>query len=583
MAKKPIKTTVSDADFDFELYASGALVSKEDQKKFSEVYEKSLISVVEKQIVEGVVTAITKKDVVVSLGQKSEGVIPIAEFRYHPDLKVGEKVRVFVEKQEDAFGHLVLSHKTARVHEAWDKVNAALESSEIVTGYVKCRTKGGLIVDIFGIEAFLPGSQIDVKPIKDYDIYVGKNIELRVIKVNHEFKNIVVSHKALIEAEIETQKQHIISGLEKGQILEGIVKNMTSYGVFVDLGGVDGLIHITDLSWGRIAHPEEVVKVDEKIQVVILDFDNDKKRIALGLKQLTPHPWEHLDPNLKVGDVVEGKITQLHDYGAFMEIAKGIEGLIHVSEMSWSQHLRSAQDFFKVGEVVSAKVLAIEKEEHKISLSIKQLTQDPWEGIETRFPVGSKHPATIRTYTNYGVFAELAQGVDGIIHIEDLAWGKIKHPSEIVQLGQTLEVIIVEFDKNARRLHLGYKQLQENPWDKYEKAYNESTPVEGKVISVKEKHSVVALADHMEGTCPSKHALRQAGKPLQEGDVTEFKVIEVDKEEKRLILSHAATYNKAMEEEGKADKRKHTKKAEPRPNAFNESDILQELKSRLDK
>ena len=502
----------------------------------------------EHQVVEGTVISVDKKEVIVNIGYKSDGIIPASEFRYNPDLKVGDKVEVYVENQEDVKGQLVLSHKKARLSKSWERVNAALENEEIIQGYIKCRTKGGMIVDVFGIEAFLPGSQIDVHPIRDYDVFVGKTMEFKVVKINQEFRNVVVSHKALIEQELEQQRKEIIGKLEKGQILEGTVKNITTYGVFVDLGGVDGLIHITDLSWGRVSDPHEVVSLDQKINVVILDFDEEKKRIALGLKQLTPHPWDALDENLKVGDHVKGKVVVMADYGAFVEIAPGVEGLIHVSEMSWSQHLRSAQDFMKVGDEVEAVVLTLDRAERKMSLGIKQLKEDPWEAIETKFPVGSKHTAKVRNFTNFGIFVELEEGVDGLIHISDLSWTKkVKHPSEFTSVGASIDVVVLEIDKENRRLSLGHKQLEKNPWDEYEAIYTPGSVHQGTITELMDKGAVVVLAEGGEGFATPKHLTKEDGTMAKKGETLDFKVIEFVKETKRIILSHSRTFEEGNE------------------------------------
>jgi small subunit ribosomal protein S1 len=491
----------------------------------------------------GTVIAVTKKEVVINIGYKSEGVVAINEFRYNPDLKAGDEVEVFVESQEDKNGQLVVSHKTARMHSAWERVNDVLKTGEVITGYVKCRTKGGLIVDVFGIEAFLPGSQIDVKPIRDYDIYVGKNMEFKVVKINQEFRNVVVSHKALIEAELEEQKKQIISGLEKGQVLEGTVKNITSYGVFIDLGGVDGLIHITDLSWGRVNHPEEIVELDQKLNVVILDFDDDKKRIALGLKQLQPHPWDALSEDLNVGDKIKGKVVVLADYGAFVEIAPGVEGLIHVSEMSWSQHLRTAQDFLNIGDEVEAVILTLDREERKMSLGIKQLMPDPWAEIDKRYPVESKHKAKVRNFTNFGVFVELEEGVDGLIHISDLSWQKkIKHPSEFCKVGDEMEVVVLEIDQDNRRISLGHKQLEENPWDVFETLFAEGSVHQGTIIDLKDKSGIVALPYGVEGICPARHMRKEDGSNAKMEEQLDFKVIEFNKDAKKIVVSHVRTF-----------------------------------------
>ena len=535
-------------DFNWEEFEQGtnAGVSKEDLEK---AYDETLNKVTEHQVVEGTVISVDKKEVIVNIGYKSDGIIPASEFRYNPDLKVGDKVEVYVENQEDTKGQLVLSHKKARLSKSWERVNAALENEEIIQGYIKCRTKGGMIVDVFGIEAFLPGSQIDVHPIRDYDVFVGKTMEFKVVKINQEFRNVVVSHKALIEQELEQQRKEIIGKLEKGQILEGTVKNITTYGVFVDLGGVDGLIHITDLSWGRVSDPHEVVSLDQKINVVILDFDEEKKRIALGLKQLTPHPWDALDPNLKVGDHVKGKVVVMADYGAFVEIAPGVEGLIHVSEMSWSQHLRSANDFMKVGDEVEAVILTLDRAERKMSLGIKQLKEDPWETIDTKFPVGSKHVAKVRNFTNFGIFVELEEGVDGLIHISDLSWTKkIKHPSEFTAVGATLDVVVLEIDKENRRLSLGHKQLEKNPWDEYETIYTPGSVHTGKIIDMMDKGAVVALNEGGEGFATPKHLTKADGSMAKKGEELDFKVIEFVKETKRIILSHSRTFEEGKDE-----------------------------------
>ena len=535
-------------DFNWDEFENGtnAGVSKTDLEK---AYDETLNKVSEHQVVEGTVIAADKKEVIVNIGYKSDGIIPASEFRYNPDLKVGDKVEVYVENQEDTKGQLVLSHKKARLSKSWERVNAALENEEIIQGYIKCRTKGGMIVDVFGIEAFLPGSQIDVHPIRDYDVFVGKTMEFKVVKINQEFRNVVVSHKALIEQELEQQRKEIIGKLEKGQILEGTVKNITTYGVFVDLGGVDGLIHITDLSWGRVSDPHEVVALDQKINVVILDFDEEKKRIALGLKQLTPHPWDALDPNLKVGDHVKGKVVVMADYGAFVEIAPGVEGLIHVSEMSWSQHLRSANDFMKVGDEVEAVILTLDRAERKMSLGIKQLKADPWECIETKFPIGSKHVAKVRNFTNFGIFVELEEGVDGLIHISDLSWTKkIKHPSEFTSVGATIDVVVLEIDKENRRLSLGHKQLEKNPWDEYETIYTPGSVHKGTIVEMMDKGAVVALAEGGEGFATPKHLTKEDGSMAKKGEELDFKVIEFVKETKRIILSHSRTFEEGKDE-----------------------------------
>ena len=544
-------------DFNWDEFENGgnANVSKEDLEK---AYDETLNKVSEHQVVEGTVIAADKKEVIVNIGYKSDGIIPASEFRYNPDLKVGDKVEVYVENQEDAKGQLVLSHKKARLSKSWERVNAALDNEEVIQGYIKCRTKGGMIVDVFGIEAFLPGSQIDVHPIRDYDVFVGKTMEFKVVKINQEFRNVVVSHKALIEQELEAQRKEIISKLEKGQILEGTVKNITSYGVFVDLGGVDGLIHITDLSWGRVSDPHEVVALDQKINVVILDFDEEKKRIALGLKQLTPHPWDALDANLKVGDHVKGKVVVMADYGAFVEIAPGVEGLIHVSEMSWSQHLRSAQDFMKVGDEVEAVILTLDRAERKMSLGIKQLKEDPWETIEVKYPVGSKHTAKVRNFTNFGIFVELEEGVDGLIHISDLSWTKkVKHPSEFTSVGASIDVIVLEIDKENRRLSLGHKQLEKNPWDEYEAIYTPGSVHKGTITELMDKGAVITLAEGGEGFATPKHLVKEDGSQAKKGEELDFKVIEFVKETKRIILSHSRTFEEGKDDVKTTAPRKH--------------------------
>ncbi len=548
-------------NFDWDVIGKKDSVYKSDEKKkLEDIYSKTLSPIIENEIIEGTVVSMNKREVVVNIGYKSEGVISLNEFRYNPDLKIGDKVEVLVETQEDPNGQLILSHKKARALKSWDRVNEAFNNDEIIKGFIKCRTKGGMIVDVFGIEAFLPGSQIDVKPIRDYDMFVNKTMEFKIVKINHEFKNVVVSHKALIEEELEAQKRDIIAKLEKGQVLEGTVKNITSYGVFIDLGGIDGLIHITDLSWGRINHPTEIVQLDQKINVVILDFDDDKKRIALGLKQLTPHPWESLDPNLKVGDKVKGKIVVLADYGAFIEIAPGVEGLIHVSEMSWSQHLRSAQDFFKVGDEVEAVILTLDREERKMSLGIKQLKPDPWTEIENKYPVNSKHKGIVRNFTNFGVFVELEEGIDGLVHISDLSWTKkIKHPAEFCNIGDELEVIILEIDKENRRLSLGHKQIEENPWDVFETLFTPNSIHEGTIISITDKNATIALPYGVEGIATLKNLVKEDGSMLKVDDKAEFMVSEFLKENKKIIVSHTRTYEDANKAE-KTTKKKSIKK-----------------------
>ena len=554
-------------DFNWDAYESGDAVTNVSKEELEKAYDSTLNKVNDREVVDGTVIAMNKREVVVNIGYKSDGIIPLSEFRYNPDLKVGDTVEVYIENQEDKKGQLILSHKKARATRSWDRVNAALENEEIIKGYIKCRTKRGMIVDVFGIEAFLPGSQIDVKPIRDYDVFVGKTMEFKVVKINQEFKNVVVSHKALIEAELEQQKKEIIGKLEKGQVLEGTVKNITSYGVFIDLGGVDGLIHITDLSWGRVSDPREVVSLDQKLNVVILDFDDEKKRIALGLKQLTPHPWDSLDPNLKVGDHVKGKVVVMADYGAFIEIAPGVEGLIHVSEMSWSQHLRSAQDFMKVGDEIEAVILTLDREERKMSLGIKQLKADPWETIEEKYPVGSKHTAKVRNFTNFGVFVEIEEGVDGLIHISDLSWTKkIKHPSEFTQIGADIEVQVLEIDKENRRLSLGHKQLEENPWDVFETVFTVGSIHEGTIIEMLDKGAVVALPYGVEGFATPKHLVKEDGSQAQLDEKLEFKVIEFNKDAKRIILSHSRIFEDAAKAEEKAEK-KATKKSSKKEEA----------------
>ncbi len=536
----PAAPVAVEEDFDWDAYEKGDTMTAADKKALENVYDNTLNAIKDKEVVEGTVISINKREVVVNVGYKSDGIVPMSEFRYNPELKVGDKVEVYIESQEDKKGQLILSHKQARATRSWDRVNEALESQEVVKGFVKCRTKGGMIVDIFGIEAFLPGSQIDVKPIRDYDVFVNKTMEFKVIKINHEFKNVVVSHKALIEAELENQKKEIIGKLQKGQVLEGTVKNITSYGVFIDLGGVDGLIHITDLSWGRVTHPEEIVTLDQKINVVILDFDDEKKRIALGLKQLVPHPWDALSADLQLGDKVKGKVVVMADYGAFVEIAPGVEGLIHVSEMSWSQHLRSAQDFLKVGDEVETVILTLDREERKMSLGIKQLKSDPWENIEEKYAVGSQHTAKVRNFTNFGVFVEIEEGVDGLIHISDLSWTKkVKHPSEFTQIGSEIEVQVLEIDKANRRLSLGHKQMEENPWDVLETMFTVDSVHEGTIIEMMDKGAVVSLPYGVEGFATPKHLIKEDGAQAQLDEKLMFKVIEFNKDAKRIILSHS--------------------------------------------
>ena len=578
------------SDFNWDEFENGTSTgaSKEDLEK---AYDETLNKIQEHEVVEGTVISVDKKEVVVNIGYKSDGIIPASEFRYNPELKVGDKVEVYVEDQEDKKGQLVLSHKKARLSKSWEFINKALDNDEIIQGYIKCRTKGGMIVDVFGIEAFLPGSQIDVHPIRDYDVFVGKTMEFKVVKINQEFRNVVVSHKALIEAELEAQKKEIISHLEKGQVLEGTVKNITSYGVFVDLGGVDGLVHITDLSWGRVSDPHEVVALDQKINVVILDFDEEKKRIALGVKQLTPHPWDSLDAELKVGDHVKGKVVVIADYGAFVEIQPGVEGLIHVSEMSWSQHLRSAQEFLHVGDEVEAVILTLDRQERKMSLGIKQLKEDPWESIEQKYPVGSKHTAKVRNFTNFGIFVELEEGVDGLIHISDLSWTKkVKHPSEFTTVGAEIEVIVLEIDKENRRLSLGHKQLEENPWDKYEELYVPGSVHQGTITEMMDKGAVITLDEGGEGFATPKHLTKEDNSQAKQGESLSFKVIEFNKETRRIILSHSRTF-----EEGKEDvKPRHNNTARKQAEApainnvvagtsLGDLDVLAKLKADMEK
>lgn len=552
------------ADFDWAaLEDDRKAMAPATRESMENAYEKTLSSIQEKEVLMGTVVGMNKKEVVINIGYKSEGVVPISEFRYKPDLKIGDQVEVYIEKQEDKGGQMVVSHKTARVHNAWGKVNHAMETNEIITGYVKCRTKGGLIVDVFGIEAFLPGSQIDVKPIRDYDQFVGKNMEFKVVKINQEFKNVVVSHKALIEAELEAQKKQIIGGLEKGQVLEGTVKNITSYGVFVDLGGVDGLIHITDLAWGRVSHPEEVVKLDEKINVVILDFDDEKRRIALGLKQLQPHPWDALSAEMNAGDKVKGKVTVITDYGAFVEVAPGVEGLLHVSEMSWSQHLRSPKDFLKEGQEIECVILNIDREERKMSLGMKQLTTDPWADIEFKYPVRSKHKAKVRNFTHFGIFAELEEGVDGLIHISDLSWTKrIKHPSEFCNVGDEIEVMVLEVDKENRRLSLGHKQVEENPWEVFATVFSPGSVHEGTITGRAGQNFVVSLPYGVEGTVTAKHLKKADGSKAEMEEKLPFMVLEFNADARRITLSHTRTFEEGDEPMETVSKGKRTRKEE---------------------
>ena len=558
------------ADFDWDAYEKGESKSEKSREELTKTYDESLNTVKDKDVIEGTIIALNKREAVVNIVYKSDGIIPMNEFRYNPDIKIGDVVEVFIENQEDKKGQLILSHRKARASRSWERVNQALENDEIIKGFIKCRTKGGMIVDVFGIEAFLPGSQIDVKPIRDYDIFVGKTMEFKVVKINPEFKNVVVSHKALIEAELEQQKREIIAKLEKGQVLEGTVKNITSYGVFIDLGGVDGLIHITDLSWGRVSHPEEVVSLDQKLNVVILDFDDEKKRIALGLKQLMPHPWDALAETIKVGDKVNGKVVVMADYGAFVEVAPGVEGLIHVSEMSWSQHLRSAQDFMKVGDEVEAVVLTLDRDERKMSLGIKQLKKDPWEDIEIKYPVNSKHTAKVRNFTNFGVFVEIEEGVDGLIHISDLSWTKkVKHPSEFTQIGADIEVVVLEIDKENRRLSLGHKQLEENPWDVFETVFTVGSVHPGTIVEMLDKGAVIQLPYGVEGFATPKHLVKEDGSQAKVDEKLEFKVIEFNKDSKRIILSHSRIF----EDEAKAEKAE-ARKAKRAPRKAEEAPVL---------
>jgi len=582
-------------EFDWDAYENGETAGERSREELTHAYEESLNSVKDKEVIEGTIISLNKREAVVNIDYKSDGIIPMSEFRYNPDIKVGDKVEVFIENQEDRKGQLILSHKKARASRSWERINAALENNEIIKGFIKCRTKGGMIVDVFGIEAFLPGSQIDVKPIRDYDIFVGKTMEFKVVKINEEFRNVVVSHKALIEAELEQQKREIISKLEKGQVLEGTVKNITSYGVFIDLGGVDGLIHITDLSWGRVSHPSEVVQLDQKLNVVILDFDNEKKRIALGLKQLHPHPWDALDPDLKVGDKVKGKVVVMADYGAFLEVAPGVEGLIHVSEMSWSQHLRSAQEFLKIGDEVEAVILTLDRNERKMSLGIKQLKKDPWEDIEVRYPIGSRHTAKVRNFTNFGVFVEIEEGVDGLIHISDLSWTKkIKHPSEFTDIGADIEVEVLQIDKENRRLSLGHKQLEENPWDVFETIFTVGSVHEGTIVEMLEKGAVVALPYGVEGFATPKHLVKEDGTQAKVDEKLEFKVIEFNKDNKRIILSHSRIFEDEARAEKQVErkaKRQAAKKQEEAPattqplerTTLGDIDALAALKEKLSK
>ena len=579
--------TVFDWD-DFESEETDSY-SAAERTRLNDMYDGTLTQIEEKSLIQGLVIAITKKEVVININYKSEGVVPKNEFRYNSELAIGDTVDLYIENMEDKTGQLVVSHKTARTHLAWIRVNEVLGSGEIITGYVKCRTKGGLIVDVFGIEAFLPGSQIDVKPIRDYDQFVGKNMEFKVVKINKEFKNVVVSHKALIEAEIEEQKKQIMSGLEKGQVLEGIVKNITSYGVFIDLGGVDGLIHITDLSWGRVNHPEELVNLDEKIKVVILDFDDNKKRIALGLKQLSEHPWDSLNKDLKIGDKVKGNVVVIADYGAFIEIAPGVEGLVHVSEMSWSQHLRTANDFLKVSDEVEAVVLTLDKEERKMSLGIKQLIPDPWENIDKKYPIESKHTSKVRNFTNFGVFVELEEGIDGLIHISDLSWDKkFKHPSEFCNVGEELEVVVLELDAENRRLSLGHKQLQENPWDVYETVFTMNSSHEGTVIKLKDKAGIVSMEYGVEAYCPAKHMKKEDGSYVSEEEKTQFVVLEFNKESKKILVSHTKVWGEVEAKKAKSNASKTSRAVRSindsrEKTTLGDLEALSALKDKMDK
>jgi small subunit ribosomal protein S1 len=569
---------IPDQTFDWDAFEKGEVFGTMSKAELEVAYDNTLNTVKDKDVVEGTVISMNKREVVVNIGFKSDGIVSLNEFRYNPDLKIGDSVEVYVENQEDKKGQLILSHKKARATRSWDRVNSALENSEIIKGFVKCRTKGGMIVDVFGIEAFLPGSQIDVKPIRDYDVFVGKTMEFKVVKINQEFKNVVVSHKALIEAELEQQKKEIIAKLEKGQVLEGTVKNITSYGVFIDLGGVDGLVHITDLSWGRVSDPKEVVELDQKINVVILDFDDEKKRIALGLKQLTPHPWDALSADLNVGDKVKGRVVVMADYGAFIEIAPGVEGLIHVSEMSWSQHLRSAQDFMKVGDQVEAVILTLDRDERKMSLGIKQLKEDPWSNIETKYAVGSRHTAKVRNFTNFGVFVEIEEGVDGLIHISDLSWTKkVKHPSEFTQLGTPIEVIVLEIDKDNRRLSLGHKQLEENPWDVFETIFTVDSIHEGTIIDLMDKGAVISLPYGVEGFATPKHLVKADGTTAVVEEKLEFKVIEFNKDAKRIILSHSRIHEDEAKTEARAAKKATGAKKSTKKDEADEQPVAQKM------
>ena len=592
MSESKVQTPIE--DFDWDAYANGETAGSKSKEELISTYDESLKTAKDNEVVTGVIKSVSKREVRVDIGMKSDAIIPISEFRYNPDLKVGDEVEVYIENLEDKNGQLKLSHKKACQTRSWDRVNQALENDEIIKGYVKSRTKGGMIVDVFGIEAFLPGSQIDVRPIRDYDVFVDKTMEFKVVKINQEYKNVVVSHKALIEAELEAQKKEIISKLEKGQVLEGKVKNITPYGVFVDLGGVDGLVHITDLSWGRVSDPREVVELDQDIKVVILDFDNEKKRIALGVKQLLPHPWDALDQNVKVGDKISGKVVVMADYGAFVEVQPGVEGLVHVSEMSWSQHLRSAQDFLKVGDEIEAVVLTLDRDDRKMSLGIKQLKNDPWENIESKYSIGSRHTAKVRNFTNFGVFVEIEEGVDGLIHISDLSWTKkIKHPSEFTQVGNEIEVQVLEIDKDNRRLSLGHKQLEENPWEVFETIFTVGSVHEGTITELMDKGAVIALEYGVEGFATPKHLIKEDGTQAKLDEKLNFKVLEFNKDSKRIILSHSRIAEDATKAETKAQKStaKKARKEEEQPQltqnvektTLGDLGALQALKEQLQK
>ena len=570
------------SNFDWQKFEEGIEAVEDDKlKEFEQLVSENFVDTQGADVVVGKVIHMTDREAIIDINAKSEGVISLNEFRYNPDLKIGDSVEVMIDTREDKTGQLVLSHRKARTIMAWDRVNAAHDKQEVVTGFVKCRTKGGMIVDVFGIEAFLPGSQIDVKPIRDYDQYVNKNMEFKIVKINHEFKNVVVSHKALIEADIEEQKKEIIGQLEKGQVLEGTVKNITSYGVFIDLGGVDGLVHITDLSWNRISHPSEILEVEQKLNVVILDFDDDKSRIQLGVKQLSQHPWEAIDEKMNEGETVKGKVTVIADYGAFVEVAPGVEGLVHVSEMSWSTHLRSAQDFVKVGDDVEAVILNLDREERKMSLGIKQLSQDPWTDITIKYPLGSKHSGIVRNHTNFGVFVELEEGIDGLIYISDLSWTKkVKHPSEVVTVGQDLEVIVLELDVEGRKLSLGHKQTTDNPWEKYAKIYGEGTSHELAITEIVDKGAIIVLNDDITAFVPGRHLEKQDGGKLGKGEITDFKVIEFNKDFKRVVMSHAAVYKGVEADNVKKAKRKMADNAEK--STLGDLDALADLKRKMD-